>query len=278
VATVLILADGSSSQVVVATSRRGAQRRWRRIAVLVGPDGTLEDCLYEEDVPASELADPLTAPLIRGLLGDGYHVLCDDPVRGRAVAAAAARRAAAIPNRLTSAYYLGRDILDLGDLHLGPRNSLGEVATAIGRAVDLLAIGDVVRAKELAALCARVAPDNADVASTLGLCHLATGELTSAAQWLGRAAASEPTWPMHHWNLAAVHHLADSPHACSESLTAFVVAADECPMLHHDSAAHERIALARRYVAAHRPAAPAAPPVRARRGRRQLRDTAQHQE
>jgi hypothetical protein len=267
----LILDDGRGSQVVVAVRRRGSQRRWRRFAVLIGADGALEDCLYEDDVPASELGDPRNAPLVCGLLAEGYRLLGDDPARGRALAAAAARLAATIPHRLTSAYYLGRDILELGDVHLGPRDSLGELATAIGRAVDLLAAGDVARARELALLCARVAPDNPDVSSTLGQCYLATGELTAAAEWLGRAAAAEPAWPMHHWNLAAVHHAAGCPAACADALAAYLAAVERQPL--SDRGDDERVTVARRYIAAHRPAR-AEPASAPRRSRRLPRDAA----
>jgi Tetratricopeptide repeat len=279
-ASVLILHDGRGSQVVIAVRSRGNQRRWRRFAVLVGADGAVEDCLYEDDVPAAELSDPMNAPLLCGLLAEGYRLIGDDPAHGRTIAAEAARRAAAIPHRLTSAYYLGRDILDLGDVHLGPRNSLGELATAIGRAVDLLAAGDVERARDLAARCARISPDNPDVASTLGQCHLAAGELTAAAEWLARAAAAEPGWPMHHWNLAAVHHRAECASACADALASYLAAVErrggERPQP-ADREQAERVAMARRYVAANRPApAPAASqpasPSSPRRSRRGLAD------
>ncbi len=252
--SVLILADGHGSQVVMAVKKSDAQRRWRRFAVLVGADGALEDCLYEDDVPAAELGAPENVPLYCGLLAEGYKLVGDDAERGRAIAAEAARRAATIPYRLTSSYYLGRDLLDLGELHLGPRPSLGrsELATAVGRAVDLLAAGEVARARDLALLCARVAPDNPDVASTLGQCHLAAGELTAAAEWLGRAAAAEPSWPMHYWNLAVVHHRAEAFGACADALAGYLSAAEGKRLL--DDGGHpERIALARRYLAAHRP-------------------------
>lgn len=252
--SVLILADDHGSQVVLAVKKSDAQRRWRRFAVLVGADGALEDCLYEDDVPAAELGAPENTPLYCGLLAEGYKLVDDDADRGRAIAAEAARRAAAIPYRLTSSYYLGRDLLELGELHLGPRPSLGrsEIATAVGRAVDLLAAGEVARARELALLCARVAPDNPDVASTLGQCHLAAGELTAAAEWLGRAAAAEPGWPMHYWNLAVVHHRAEAFGPCADALAAYLTAAEGKRLL--DDGGHpERIALARRYLAAHRP-------------------------
>jgi hypothetical protein len=270
-ASVLVLADEQGCQVVMAVQKSGGQRRWRRFAVLVGADGVLEDCLYEDDVPAAELGAPENAPLYSGLLAEGYRLVSDDAERGRAIAAEAARRAAATPHRLTSSYYLGRDLLELGDQHLGPRPAhLGrsEIAIAVGRAVDLLAAGEVLRARELALLCARVAPENPDVASTLGQCHLAAGELTAAAEWLGRAAAAEPGWPMHHWNLAVVHHRADCPSACADALASYLAAA-ESKSLEGDDGREERIALARRYLAAHRQAPTATPPkLRGRRGRR----------
>lgn len=268
-ASTLLLEDDRGAQVIVAVRRRGAQRRWRRFAMLIGADGAVEDCLYEDDVPAAELGDPLSAPLISGLVSEGFRLVADGSEgarRARGLAAEAARRAAAIPHRLTSAYFLGRDILELGDVHLGTRSAHGELASAIGRAVDLLAAGEVLRAKEVAARCARVAPDDPDVASTLGQCHLAAGELTAAAEWLARAAAAEPSWPTHHWNLAAVHHRAEHAEACAEALAAFLLAVerrgddavDRAPL---DRDLDQRVAMARRYVAANRPAPAAEPPA-----------------
>ena len=292
-AIVQLLTDGKGGHVVIAVRRRGALRRWRRFAVLIAADGALEDCLYEDDVPASELGDPMNAPLYCGLIAEGYQPLPDDALphgeqaepgeerdarartaHGRELAAAAAQRAASLPHRLTSPYYLGRDILDLGDAHLGPRPArpaLGEIANAIGRAVDLLAAGDVARARDLALLCARSAPDNPDVAATLGQCFLALGELTPAAEWLGRAAAAEPGWPMHHWNLAVVHHSGGAADACADALATYLRAVEEKRLL-GDREQEERIALARRYLAAHRPSDE--PKTPARRARRLLHNPA----
>jgi tetratricopeptide (TPR) repeat protein len=266
VTQVMIMTDPRrGSHVVVAGRRVAAQKRWRRFAVLIGADGGFEDCLYEDDSAAADVADLSQAALVRGLVIDGYEMVSNDLERARALAAAAARRAAALPNLLNSSYYLGRDLLDLGNVHMGAHAALDEVAAAIGRAVDLFAAGEVGRARELAQSCAQLAPDNADVASTLGLCHLANVELTGAAQWLGRAAAAEPGWPTHHWNLAVVHHLADCASACADALTDFLRTAADCITLRNDSLHHERIIIARRYLAAHRLAEPATRPRRSRR-------------
>lgn len=265
------------SHVIVATRRHGSQRRWRRLALLIDAGGVLEECLYEDDVPARELGAAEAAPLVQGLLAEGYRAVSRDLAHARTLATAAVQRAAALPHRLTSAYYLGRDILELGDLHLGSRPSTANLENAIGRAVDLFAAGDVERARQLAAACAREAPHNADVASTLGLCLLAAGELSEASEWLTRAASVEPTWPTHHWNLAAVHHRAGSHNACARALAAFLGASEQVSprgagLL--DATHATRVALARRYLATHAPAAddPRAaappPPGRSRQRRR----------
>ena len=269
-ASVTLLADEHGSQVVVAVRRHPAQRRWRRLTVLIDAGGVIEECLYDDDVPAVELGALDAAPLARGLLLEGYRAVSAELAAVRALVAAAAQRAAVVPQRLSSAYYLGRDLLDLGDLHLGPRAGGGALETAIGRAVDLFALGDVTRARELASACGQMAPDNADVASTLGLCLLAAGELSAATEWLTRAAAAEPNWPMHHWNLAAAHHRADRPEACAQALAEFLAANERADAVLHDDTHAERLALARRYLASHPPLAPARPRTRKPRRPRRL--------
>src|SRR3569623_1346868 len=115
---VAILGDAAARLVVVARRKLAGERRWRRFAVLIHRDGHIDDCLHED------AADD-HAPLIANLVADGYRVASSDLERARGIVAAAARQTVASaapadePARLTSAYYLGRDLLDLGDAHLG---------------------------------------------------------------------------------------------------------------------------------------------------------------
>src|SRR5205085_1908640 len=94
-----------------------------------------------------------TAALITGLVEDGYERATDDIDHARALVAAAA---AAAPEQLPPAYYLGRDLLDLGDVHLGASH---RIDPPLARAIDLVGEGDVPRAARLLAHCDPGDPD-----------------------------------------------------------------------------------------------------------------------
>jgi hypothetical protein len=203
---VAVLVNADARFVVVASRKLSGERRWRRWAVLISTAGHIEDCLHEEAVPRTPNGeDADAAPLIANLVADGYRVVAapgTDIDHARAVVAAAARMSASRPDphSLPSAYYLGRDLLDLGDAHLGPRR----VQTpALARAVELLADGDAVRA--LALLAAQTS-DSPDHAAAVAACALAQGRHADALAPLGKAISAEPAWPLHHWNLAAARH------------------------------------------------------------------------
>src|SRR5439155_10444359 len=92
------------------------------------------------------------APLIARLVADGYQVASTDLERARGLVAAAARQTTSSDAvKLSSAYYLGRDLLDLGEAHLGGRVHAHPTSTSLGRAVELLADGEVSRAHLLLA-------------------------------------------------------------------------------------------------------------------------------
>ena len=163
-AQVAVLIDATARVVVIASRKVIGERRWRRWAVLVGAAGSIEDCLYEDDAPDAG-TDPDTreardaraacdgAPLIARLCADGYRVASTDVDHARAVIAAAARRA---PDALGSSYYLGRDLLALGDAHRAPSRLARDPTPAIvARAIDLLAAGEPARARPARALRAR---------------------------------------------------------------------------------------------------------------------------
>ena len=63
------------------------------------------------------------------------------------------------PTGCPSPYYLGRDLLDLGDAHLGARGHGDAASAALGRAIELLADGDPPRAHALLARCDAANPD-----------------------------------------------------------------------------------------------------------------------
>jgi hypothetical protein len=237
-ARTVVLGDGSSRLVVIATRKLIGARRWRRWAVLVAPGGRIDDCLHEDDADADADA------LVDGLVGDGYHIVSRDHDDARDAVAAAARMSTAATHALPPAYYLGRDLLDLGNAHLSS-------AAPLDRAVELIASGDHVAASALLAEIAPPvrrsdrlrailgdAPHPADLAATTAACLLAQdrnateagtdhasgarGRAAEAAEWLVRAIAAEPAWPLHHWNLAvALHRLGDAA-GCFDALTRFV--------------------------------------------------------
>src|SRR5438874_1413838 len=90
-------------------SSAARRSRWRRRwAVLLG--SRVDDCVHDDDT--HELEGPR---LLGNLVEDGYVLAGEDVEHARALVSAAA---AAAPEHLGSAYYLGRDLLDLGDVHL----------------------------------------------------------------------------------------------------------------------------------------------------------------
>ena len=245
---VAVLVDAAARLVVVASRRHAAEgrraigsRRWRQWAVLIGASGRIEDCLHEEDA-----GEPGDGPLIANLCADGYRIASHELDHARAVVAKAARATALDPEALTSAYYLGRDLLELGDAHLGDHRRGDPAALALGRAVELLAEGDPARAL---ALLQRCDPRHADVAGTLGACLLAQVDADGALEHLARAIAADPEWPLHHWNLAIALHRQGDADGCRRSLRRFLSASAAPTGLHADPAQPGRIACAERMLA-----------------------------
>jgi len=245
---VAVLVDASARIVVVASRKVSGERRWRRWAVLIGASGRIEDCLHEDDPGTTGDA----APLIASLCADGYRVASTDVEHARTVVATAARLTALSPRldargrttTLSSAYYLGRDLLDLRDAHLGGRPPQG--CATVARAVEHLAAGDHERAL---ALLSRCDPDHPDAAATLATIHLARKEPAEAARALERALAVEPEWPLHHWNLAiALHQLGDAS-GCFHALRRFLATSAHPTGLAADPLQPGRVATAERMIA-----------------------------
>jgi hypothetical protein len=256
-ATVTVLADGGARLVVLATQRVIGTRYWRRWAVAIAPHGHVEDAVYDADADDSAIG-------LEPLLDAGFRVASDDREHARALVAAAARRAAEAPRGLPAAYYLGRDLLELGDIHLGDRPRLG-ASPPLARALELLAFGDHRRASELLAACDA---NDADVAAALGACALADGQPAAALAPLANAAEAEPEWPLHHWNLAVAHHQLGDARACCRALRRFLTTSARPTGLYADVDQPSRVAYAHHLLAAHDRQARLATAPRARRRKR----------
>ena len=251
---VAFLVDAAARLVVVASRKVAGERRWRRFAVLIHRDGHIEDCLHED-------ASDDHAPLIANLVADGYRVASSDVERARGIVAAAARQTATPgaslapaapgasadePARLTSAYYLGRDLLDLGDAHLGGRAHAHPTSSTLGRAVELIADGEPARAQLLLARCAK---DSADAVAAHAAALVAQGKLAEALPLLQRTCELEGQFALHHWNLASVlHQLADRD-GCLAALRRFLQASSTPSGLMADPDQPARVGLAHRMVA-----------------------------
>ncbi|MBV8756354.1 MAG: hypothetical protein JO257_03700 [Deltaproteobacteria bacterium] len=244
---VAILVDAAARLVVVASRKVAGERRWRRFAVLIHRDGHIEDCLHED------AADD-HAPLIANLVNDGYRVASSDLERARGIVAAAARQSIASiatpidaePPRLPSSYYLGRDLLDLGDAHLGGRAHAHPTSSTLGRAVELIADGEPARAQLLLARCAK---DSADAVAAHAAALVAQGHLADALPLLHRACELESPFALHHWNLASVLHQLGDRDGCMVALRRFLQASVAPSGLIGDPDQPARVGLAHRMVA-----------------------------
>ncbi|MGE5183451.1 MAG: tetratricopeptide repeat protein [Acidobacteriota bacterium] len=238
-----VLVDAAARLVVVASRKIAGARRWRRWAVLIDARGAIDDCIHEDQ------ADGDNAVLIASLVADGYRVASDDYEHARAIVAAAARHSAETTDRLGSAYYLGRDLLDLGEAHLGGRTHAHPISTTLGRAVELLADGEPARARALLARCDRDDPRRAaDVAATAAACLLAQNQPGDAIAHLLRAIDHEPDWPLHHWNLAAACHVLGDTRGCYHALRRFLTTSTQPTGLYADPDQPGRVALAHRLI------------------------------
>jgi tetratricopeptide (TPR) repeat protein len=210
--------------------------------VLIDASGRIDDCLHEDDAGI----DGDAAPLITALCADGYRVASTDLDHAHEVVAAAARRTAESTRALPSSYYLGRDLLSLGDAHLGARPPGDPAAAVLARAIELVAAGDHERALPLLERCA---PDHPDAAAALATALLARQRPDAAVAALDRALATEPDWPLHHWNLAvALHQLADV-RGCYHALRRFIATSAAPSGLAADPDQPARIATAERMLA-----------------------------
>ena len=238
------LVEAAARIVVVASRKVNGQRRWRRWAVLIGTNGRIDDCLYEDDARRGDGDD--AAGLIASLCADGYRVASNEIDHARTVVEAAIRRTSRSGDPLASAYYLGRDLLDLRDAHVV--RPAPEASTVLSRALDLLAHGDPVGARVLLDRSTGIASDP-QIAAAIAACLCVQGEIAAAIEPLERAIAGEPAWPLHHWNHAvALHRLGDRS-GCYHALRRFVATSDAPGGLSGDPDQPGRVAIAARMVA-----------------------------
>ncbi|MDB4959964.1 MAG: Tetratricopeptide 2 repeat protein [Myxococcales bacterium] len=238
-AQVAVLVDAAARLVIVACRKVSGERKWRRWAVLVDRDGHVEDCIHEDK------AETDSANLIAELVADGYRMASSDLEQARAIIAAAARVSAHSVEKLESPYYLGRDLLDLGNAHVGARAQAQPSSSRIGHAVELIASGEISRAL---ALLLRCDTSNADVAGAIAACLLAEHRPSEAVGHLLRAIEAEPSWSLHHWNLAAAYHELGDARACYHALRRFIATSALPTGLFGDPEQPARVALAERML------------------------------
>jgi Tfp pilus assembly protein PilF len=233
-------------RLVVITMRRTDAGTTRCLVLLVD-NGELIDGLYRDDATRPAIDAELLAPLY----ADGYQPVSERAASVRELLVDAARTTIAAGDELPSAYFLGRDLLDLGDAHQPARWQPDVPTTLLGRAVDLLSAGEPERARPLLERCVDLAPDDSDAAASLGLCLLSNGDLEGARRQLERAARLEPAWPLHVWNLAAVAHRQGRIDACYVAMRRFLDLSRAPGALAADPDQPARVELATRFVADH---------------------------
>ncbi len=239
-----VLVDATGRSVVVACRKLAGERRWRRWAVLIDTQGGVHDCVHEDRAAP----DVDHAPLLASLVADGYRVVTTDVERARGLVAAAARHSASsseAPDRLPTAYYLGRDLLDLGEAHLGGRVHEHYISSSLGRAIELIADGELPRAQVLLARCA----ESADMLAATAACLLAQQRPADALAPLTRAIELEPDFPLHHWNHAAALHQLGDARGCYAALRRFLSTSERPTGLYADPDQTSRVALASRMIA-----------------------------
>jgi tetratricopeptide (TPR) repeat protein len=237
-----VLVDAAARLVVIASREIASEQRWRRFTVLIGASGRIEDCLHEDEAGPDDDA----GSLISILCADGYRVVSRELDHAHEVVAAAARLTTESTRTLPSPYYLGRDLLDLGDAHLGARGHGNPTSAVLARAIELVAAGDHARALPLLERCD---PDNPDAAAALAALLLGQHRPAAALAALDRALAAEPDWPLHHWNRAAALHQLGDARGCYHALRRFVATSAAPSGLLGDPAQPARVGAAERMLA-----------------------------
>jgi tetratricopeptide (TPR) repeat protein len=238
-------ADGRRS-VLVAVQRLSGSRpvRQRALCCLVDESGYLAEAMHRNDYATGGVEREVIAPLV----AQGYRFARTSTVAARRMLVDVAARTWARGHVLPRGFYLGRDLLAISSEHLGGarlESPAFDLASLLGRGIDLLAVGDAAKALPLLERYLEERPDDPDAVSSLGLCHLALGDPATARAPLDRAAALEPARPFHHWNRAAAAHRERRLGACYLALLDYL----RCATTDTVESRSPRCALARRYVA-----------------------------
>jgi hypothetical protein len=248
-------------RILVVAARDGRPARLRTLCALIGGDGRLADVHLVEDLALGSLAAAILDPLVAQ--GFAFDELGLDAARGWLIQAARTALLAGAP--LPRDFYLGRDLLGLGDEHLDGtslRDVDAELAALSEHAAALLRDGESAAARPLLERYVAERPDDPDGHAHLGLCALGLGDPETARRELARAAYLGPEEPLHQWNLCAVAWRTGDREACHDALTRYLALRDLAP-----EAAARRVR-AERYLAEletiHGVARPAAAPVRGR--------------
>lgn len=233
-------------RVVLAQARRAGSKpaRWRVYCGLISPDEILVDGHYVDDLTHGQIRREVVIPLEK----QGFELEVVDARAARPLLARAARAARVVMPRVPRTYYVARDLFGLSDEHLGPARSLNRDharAALLARGTDLLAAGELERARPILERYIAEAPDDAEGCAALGLCTLASGNAELARRYLDRAVWLQPASGRHLWNLAAAAHRCGRRGACYLALTRYLeVEDDEDPPERND-----RGDLARHYIA-----------------------------
>lgn len=200
----------TGTAVLVASQPLAGSRPPRRRALIceLSPEGLVAGALYREDFTPRGVEREIIAHLERE--GFAFESVTAAAARDRLAAAALATHNAG--RQLPRGFYLGRDILDLSDEHVGERRRAlvrDHASALLGRAADMLAEGEFAEARPLLERYTQMQPNDADGAAGLGSCLLALGELGRAIEALQRATRLDPGCALHYWNLAAALHRAE---------------------------------------------------------------------
>jgi Flp pilus assembly protein TadD len=235
--------DNGRSVITASRRRRGSRPpRWRALCALIGEDGDLIDGLYRDDYTAQgverDVIDPLTSR--------GYTFETATAADCATLLASAARATHERGQPMPRGYYLGRDLLDLYDEHLGSTENKAiedNLTALLGRAVDLLGDDQLLRARPLLERYVTQRPSDAEGWTNLGLCVLSLGDASAAHRHLSRAAHLEPDDPVHDWNIASAAHRDGRLGGCYLALTNYIDKRDAA------SGATGRVDIAQGFVA-----------------------------
>ncbi len=226
----LIATRDDDRLLLIAAQRRPGSNppRWRALSCLIDERGRLIDALHQGD----HTRGGVDRELIRPLSEQGYVFRDSSRADVAQRLCRAARATSNAGGQVPNDYYLGRDLVGLCDEHLTVDLRLPngvDLTALLGRAVDLLAIGEHARALPLLERYVAAAPDDAHASSNLGLCLLALDEPRQARDHLERAVSVAPTAALHHWNLASCAHRETRRGACYLSLVDYLCQSDEEP-------------------------------------------------